>query len=86
MYCKLKICIINDAFFASLSREVQSDVCRLILARRQRRGKKAGKKEKNVEKIRSLPGEGREFISETPFDFPGRNPFEESRYPSSAPL
>jgi len=46
-------------------------------------GRQKGKRvrKKNVEKIQSLPDEGREFISETLFDFPGRNPFEESCYP-----
>jgi len=51
-----------------------------MLAGRQK-GKRVRKK--NVEKIQSLPDEGREFISETLFDFPGRNPFEESCYPCS---
>lgn len=65
--------------------KVQSDVCRSASCSLDA---KEGKKQerKNVEKkIWSLPDEGREFISETPFDFPGRNPFEESHCsPSTA--
>lgn len=71
------------------TREVQLGIRRAALARftlvRRQRGKKVKRGAQKMQK-KFGPGEGREFISETTFDFPGRNPFEELRPPAAAPL